>query len=62
MEKNFNGAALANKPFGAKKALLQKSKVFLDPVIENATEWTEAEIAKRAKWLAGAAFQKVWKI
>ena len=62
VEKNFNGSALANKPFGPKKALLQKSKVFLDPIIENATDWTQVEIAKRAKWLATNAFQKVWKI
>jgi len=62
VEKSFNGSTLANKSFGAKKALLQKSKIFLDPVIESATEWTEIEIAKRTKWLAETAFQKAWKI
>ena len=36
--------------------------VFLDPVIAKATDWTETEINERAKWLATAAVQVVWKI
>jgi hypothetical protein len=62
VEKTFNNATLANKSFSAKKALLQRSKIFLDPVITKATSWTGKEIAERAKWLATAAFEKAWKI
>ena len=62
VEKTFNGTSLANKPFAAKKAMLQKSKIFLDPVIQKATVWTSKEIAERTKWLATTAFQKAWKI
>ncbi len=62
VEKTFNANSLTNKQFGAKKALLEKSKVFLDPIIMNAIAWTDSEIAARAKWLATTAFQKVWKI
>lgn len=62
VEKGFNNNKLGNKTFAAKKALLQKSKVFLDPVIEKATDWTAVEITERAKWLATTAIQVVWKI
>ena len=62
VEKGFNSKKLSNKTFAAKKSLLLKSKVFLDPVIENATNWTEVEVAQRGKWLATTASQKVWKI
>jgi len=62
VEKGFNSNDLANKAFPAKKALLAKSKVFLDPVIAGAAAWTKAEIDARSAWLATNAFQKVWKI
>jgi len=42
--------------------LLQKSKVFLDPVLAKAADWTDVEISDRAKWLAETAFKTVWKI
>jgi Protein of unknown function (DUF1524) len=61
VEKGFNNK-LANKPFPAKKSLLQGSKLKLDPVIEQATKWTSVEIAARAKWLSERAYKKVWKI
>jgi len=62
VEKSFNNVKLGSKGFPAKKVLLQKSKIFLDPVLENATKWTDVEISERAKWLAGNAYNKVWKI
>ena len=62
MEKGFNSKKLSNKTFAAKKPLLLKSKVFLDPIIEKATDWTDVEITERGKWLAKTAIQKVWKI
>lgn len=39
-----------------------QSKVFLDPIIQNATKWTDIEVTERAKWLATNAIQKVWKL
>jgi Protein of unknown function (DUF1524) len=62
VEKGFNSNNLANKSFTAKKALLQQSKVFMNPIIENATKWTDTEVTERAKWLATNAIQKVWKL
>jgi hypothetical protein len=62
VEKGFNGSSLGNKPFAAKRSLLQKSKVFLDPVLAKAADWTDVEISDRAKWLAETAFKTVWKI
>ncbi len=62
VEKGFNSKKLAAKGFATKKAALMRSKVFLDPVIEKATDWTKEEIAERAKWLAQSAFKKVWKV
>ena len=44
VEKGFNSNELANKNFPVKKAILQKSKVFLDPVIVGASVWTKDEI------------------
>lgn len=62
VEKAFNGSTLGSKGFAAKKELLEKSKVFLDPVLANATVWTATQIEERAKWMAKSAYDKVWKI
>ena len=53
---------LANKPFAAKKIVLQKSSIYIDNIIKNAKDWTDAEIEKRTINLASIAYNTVFKI
>jgi len=53
---------LANKGFPEKRSILSSAKVWIDPVILEASAWGAAEIEQRAKWLADSAYRKVWKL
>lgn len=61
-EKNFNANVLEDKNFTAKKAAPLSSKIAIDPILQDAAEWTAKEIASRAKYMSGLAFNKVWKL
>ena len=54
--------ALANKPFTKKRALLEKEKVPMDPILRDATQWTQSEINARQQALAKLCHEKVFKI
>jgi len=53
---------LGNMSFAAKKAAYKQAGVKLDAVLAKATNWTDAEIAKRTKTLARIAFDQVFKV
>ncbi len=54
--------ALANKAFTKKRALLEKEKVPMDPILRGATQWTQSEINARQQALAKLCHEKVFKI
>ena len=54
--------ALGNKPFSAKKVVLQKSSIYIDDVIKSASDWTSTEIGKRTTNFAKVAYNTVFKI
>jgi uncharacterized protein with ParB-like and HNH nuclease domain len=51
---------LENKTFPEKKKILIKAGVWVDDQIKNASDWGQAEIQTRAKFLADKAFTEVW--
>lgn len=53
---------LGNKSFGAKKMILQKTSIYLDDIIKNATDWTSKEIESRTDKLARIAYNIVFKV
>jgi len=53
---------LANKGFTEKRAILQTAKVWVDPVVFEATVWGAKEISDRAKILAKDSYDKVWRV
>ena len=53
---------LGNKPFSAKKTVLQKASIHIDDVLKNAADWTTAEIEQRTINLAKVAYNNVFKI
>ena len=59
LNQNLNNK-LANKSFPDKVVLLEKSHVWLDPIISSAKQWGAEEIEKRTKLLAENAYEKVW--
>jgi hypothetical protein len=48
-----------NKDFVSKVKLLQRTQVFLDKKLKNATKWEDAEIAVRTKTLAKLAYDEI---
>lgn len=53
---------LANKSFPDKVRLLKDAKVWVDPVILNATNWGPVEIENRTRMLAKDAYENVWSL
>jgi hypothetical protein len=53
---------LANKDFGQKVKILQKAKVWVDPIILKAATWSTAEIEQRTRLLAKEAYDKAWNL
>lgn len=53
---------LGNKPFAQKRAILAKSKAWVDPQILGATDWTPAQIDARTDALARVAYDRVWQL
>lgn len=51
---------LANKDVAQKVEILNAAKVWVDPVILNATTWGVAEIQERTKLLAEEAYNQIW--
>jgi hypothetical protein len=51
---------LENKTFPEKKKILTKADVWVDDQIKNASDWGQAEIQARAKFLADKSFTEVW--
>jgi len=56
----FNGEVLADRSFPQKKTLLSQYGYALEPEIEAAGTWTDADIEKRATRLAEYAYDTVW--
>ena len=61
-ESKFNSNQLANKNFAEKKELLSSSRIHLDEIILESTDWDESEIEKRTKYLAELAYNTIWKL
>lgn len=61
IDKKTNNS-LGNKPFNAKKIVLEKTSIHIDDVIKKAVEWTPNEIEKRTTTLAKIAYNVVFKI
>lgn len=57
-----NSTKLKDKLFQDKKPILKGSSIFIDEVIDNATDWTESEINKRVELIAHLCFKEVFKI
>jgi uncharacterized protein with ParB-like and HNH nuclease domain len=55
-------AKLGNQPFTQKIAILKSSKVPLDPILENAKQWTSKEVIDRTNYLAELGYAKIFKV
>ncbi len=53
---------LANKQFLEKKKILKESGFIFDPILDQATEWSEELILNRLEWMSTEAFNTIWKI
>jgi hypothetical protein len=53
---------LGNKAFASKKKILESSRVWLDDVVKDASDWGVPEIERRTKLLAHLAYHNVWPI
>ena len=58
----INNNELTNKSFEAKKAILKKRNVPLDPIVSGAATWGAVQIRQRTKWMADQAHGKIWAI
>lgn len=53
---------LANKKFTDKLKILNKSRVWIDPALTEATSWGDVEIVARSKALSKLAYNDIWKL
>jgi len=53
---------LNNKPFLEKRDILQKSGVWVDPILLSATEWGAKQIEERAEAMAKQSYGEVWSL
>lgn len=53
---------LGNKSYPDKKAILSKSNVYLDEIIQTSSVWGENQIEERTKFLAKLAYEFVWQL
>jgi hypothetical protein len=53
---------LKNKKFRDKKKILKEAGVKLDPIIAKATDWNQNSIERRLQYMAGLAYNKIWRL